>query len=95
MGMFDEIEGTVECINCKRKFIAKDQIKWTNNRSCHVYHVGDLISTVFGDGVYAYGSFVRDTLDTKCPYCLTYQNLIAVVEHGTLTELKTVENNNI
>lgn len=95
MGMYDEVEGTVECVNCKRKFIAKDQIKWTSNRSCHVYHVGDLISTIFGDGVYTYGSFVRDTLDTKCPYCLTYQNFIAIVEHGTLTELKTVENNNI
>lgn len=49
MGMFDEVEGTVKCINCKMKFKAKDQIKWTNNRSCHVYHVGDPISAVFGD----------------------------------------------
>lgn len=74
MGMYDNIQGEVKCLNCRETFIADDQIKW---RDCLLkyYTVGDRIPVA--DGEYDYGSWMRVTLDTQCPHC----------KHGSILKL--------
>ena len=88
MGMFDYIQGEVKCQNCRKEFIAEDQIKWAN---CllRCYNVGDKIPVT--DGEYDYGSYVRCTLDTQCPHCKTWQHFKAIVKNGVLEKLETTE----
>ena len=88
MGMFDNIQGEVKCLNCRETFIADDQIKWADC-SLKYYTVGNRIPAA--DGEYDYGSFVCVTLDTQCPHCKTWQHFKAVVKNGVLEKLKTTE----
>ena len=88
MGMFDDIQGEVKCLNCGEEFIADDQIKWADCE-LHQYNVGDSIPAKDGDGEYDWGSYARPTLDTQCPKCNTWQHFKAVVKGGVLTKLET------
>ena len=92
MGMYDNIQGEVKCLNCGEEFIADDQIKWAD---CllRYYTIGDRIPAT--DGEYDYGSWVRVTLDTQCPHCKTWQHFKAIVKNGVLEKLETTEVFNI
>lgn len=86
MGMYDNVQGEVKCLNCGKEFIADDQIKWTD---CllRYYTVGDKIPA--SDGEYTYGSGVRSTLNSPCPYCGIWNNFKVVVKNGVLDKLET------
>lgn len=89
MGMFDEIQGEVKCLNCGNEFIAEEQIKWTDYCTLRLYNIGDTIPTE--DGEYDYATLIRHTLVTRCPYCKAWQHFKAVVKNGVLEKLKTTE----
>ena len=88
MGMFDNIQGEVKCLNCNEDFIADDQIKWAD---CllEYYTVGSKIPVE--DGEYTYGSYIRPYLSTQCPHCKTWQHFKAIVKNGVLEKLETTE----
>lgn len=89
MGMFDEIQGEVKCLNCGNEFIAEEQIKWTDYCTLRLYNIGDTIPAE--DGEYDYATLIRHTLVTQCPYCKAWQHFKAVVKNGVLEKLKTTE----
>lgn len=89
MGMFDEIQGKVKCLNCGNEFIAEEQIKWTDYCTLRLYNIGDTIPAE--DGEYDYATLIRHTLVTLCPYCKAWQHFKAVVKNGVLEKLKTTE----
>ena len=89
MGMFDNIQGEVKCLNCGKEFIAEEQIKWTDYCTLQYHNIGDTIPAE--DGEYDYGSWIRPTLKTQCPYCKTWQNFKATIKNGILERLDTTE----
>ena len=88
MGMFDNIQGEVKCLNCHKEFIAEEQIKWADC-TLQYYNVGDSIPVE--DGEYDYATWIRPTLDTRCPYCKTWQHFKAIVKNGILEKLETTK----
>ena len=67
MGLFDEIYIETICPYCKNKMVIKEQIKWTNNRRCHVYTLGASIDA--NDGLYNFATKGRPQLVTRCCNC--------------------------
>lgn len=88
MGMYDNVQGEVKCLNCGKGFIADDQIKWADCLLKY-YTVGDKIPVL--DGEYNQGSYVRSTLDTQCPHCKIWQHFKFIVKNGVLEKLQTTD----
>ena len=87
--MYDNICGEVKCLNCRKEFIAEEQVKWTDWCTLQYYNIGDKIPA--DDGEYDYATWVRPTLNTQCPYCRTWQHFKAKVKNGILEKLETTE----
>lgn len=86
IGMYDEIQGEIKCVNCGKEFVAEEQIKWADCM-LRLYKVGDSIPAK--DGEYDYGSFMRPKLIDQCPHCRTWQHFKAIVMNGALEKLES------
>lgn len=88
MGMFDYVQGEVKCLNCRKEFIAEEQIKWADCLLKY-YTVGDSIEAK--DGEYDYATRIRPNLVTQCPYCKAWQYFKATVKNGILERFDATE----
>lgn len=86
--MYDIIQGKVICLACGKEFVTDEQIKWSDCTFTH-YKIGDKIPA--SNREYTYGSDVRTTLDTQCPYCNTWQHFKVVVRNDVLDRIETTE----
>ena len=85
MGVYDIIRKEIICPKCEDKICFTEQIKWTNNRHCHTYDIGDKIDAV--DGEYNWCTHGRPRLYTICKNCILEIDLEAIVNKGLLEDI--------